>query len=198
MRNADRGQNIRLGVLINKDEMPSEKERQRFFAEFGHQHCFITKSRWNKFHVFSPTGTQKLSFTSLPVDFFYAPDHWRCRITDDQLRNVLLSLRHSPNDFLIVSASLSEFPVVEVSSMRNHTIFSKELGLDFPEGQGEKGVTGKILRLLPSDHAVTELNLEQLSGERLVTWAPEPCWPPRDPLLRIKARQHGPTASSNE
>lgn len=130
-----------------------------------------------------------ISLESLPADYLYAPDDWTQRLTDDQIRNVLLSLRHSPTDFLIISASLSPFPLAAVSSVTNHTIFSKELGLDFPEGSGEKGVTGKILRLLPYDQGVTELNLEQLFGERLVTWAPEPCWPPRDPLLRIKARQ---------
>ena len=179
--------NVRLGILLRS--LPSEREREDFFARLGPQHCFVQRSWWNKFRVISSDSSRMVSLESLPADYLYAPDDWSERLTDDQIRNVLLSLRHSPNDFLIVSASLSQFPLAAVSSFRNHTIFSKELGLDFPEGQGEKGVTGKMLRLLPYDHAVTELNLEQLFGARLVTWAPEPSWPPRDPLLRIKTRQ---------
>ena len=136
------------------------------------------------FKVFSSSGVDRLPFESLPVDYAYAPDNWERRLTDDQIRNVLLSLRHAPNDFLIVSPSLSEFPLIEVSSIRNHTIFSKDLGLEFPEKQRAKPATGKIVRLRPYDHAVTEIDVEQLFREHSVTWAPEPCWPPRNRLVK--------------
>ncbi len=134
--------------------------------------------------MFSSSGVDRLPFESLPVDYLYAPDNWERRLTDDQIRNVLLSLRHAPNDFLIVSPSLSEFPLIEVSSIRNHTIFSKELGLDFPEGRSARRGTGKVLRLLPYDHFVTELDVEHVVREYSVTWAPEPCWPPRNRLVK--------------
>lgn len=188
--------NIRLGILLR--HLPSERERNAFFGYFGRQHCFIQRSWWNKFHVFSSTGPERLSLESLPVDYLYAPDDWQRRIADDQIRNVLLSLRHSQNDFLIISASLSQFPSAAVSSVRNHTIFSKELGLDFPEGQVKKEATGKILRLLPYDHAVTQMNVEEFFREHSVTWTPDPCWPPRDPLLRIEARQIRPIFPTTE
>jgi glycosyltransferase involved in cell wall biosynthesis len=173
-----------LGVFLTADDLPSEAERRNFFAKFGCQHCFITKSWWNKLHVFFPDAAEKQSFDSLPVDYLYAPEQWKLRLTDDQFRNVLLSLKHSPNDFLIVSPSLSEFPLIEVSSIRNHTIFSKELGLQFPGGPTGKQVIGKILRLRPYDHAVTEMDIEQHFREHSVTWAPEPCWPPQNRLVK--------------
>ena len=172
-------QNLRLGVLITRNDLPSQREQESFFSQFGRQHSFIVKSRIGGFKVFSFSGTLRIPFESLPVDYLYSPDNWEARLTDDQIRNVLLSLSHSQNDFLIVSASLSQFPLVSVSSIRNQTIFSKELGLEFPEPETAKQARGKILRLLPSDHAVTELNVEELFRERSVTWAPEPCWPPR-------------------
>src|SRR5207247_5048659 len=87
-------------------------------------------------------------------------------------------------DFLIVSPSLSEFPLIEVSSIRNHTIFSKELGLDFPEDPSARQAMGKVLRLLPYDHSVTELDVEPVFREYSVTWAPKPCWPPRNRLVK--------------
>ena len=152
---AEPRQNLRLGVLITRNDLPSQREQESFFSQFGCQHSFIVKSRIGGFKVFSFSGTLRIPFETLPVDYLYSPDNWEARLTDNQIKNVLLSLRHFPNDFLIVSASLSQFPSVAVSSIRNHTIFSKELGLEFPEGQGKEEATGKILRLLPYDHAVT-------------------------------------------
>jgi glycosyltransferase involved in cell wall biosynthesis len=176
-----------LGVFLKTEDLPSEAERRSFFAKFGCQHCFITKAWWNKLHVFFPAAAEKQSFDSLAIDYLYAPDHWKLRLTDDQLRNALLSLRHWESDFLIVSASLSELPLVEVSSIRNHTIFSKELGLEFPEGQRAKPAKGKLLRLPPYDHRSSEVNVEQVFGEQ-VTWAAVPCWPPRNALRKPNAQ----------
>src|SRR5256886_9843630 len=180
---------IRLGVLLDKDDMPSEEERRLFFEQFGPQHSFLLRSWWSKFTVFTPDATKKLALESLPVDYLYAPDDWHCRLSDDQLRNALLSLRHWESDFLIVSASLSELPLVAVSSIRNHVIFSKELGPDFPEGQRAKPAKGKLLRLLPYDHRSSEVNVEQVFGEQ-VRWAAIPCWPPRN-ALRKASEQPG-------
>ena len=187
-----------LGLVLRRICLPSKEERESFFAQFGSQHCFIVESRIRGFKVLSSSGTERVSFESLPADYLYAPDNWGHRITDNQLRNVLLSLRHLPNDFVIVSASLAQFPSVAVSSIRNHTIFSKELGLEFPEGQGKEEATGKILRLLPYDHAVTQMNVEELFREHSVTWTPDPCWPPRDPLLSIEARRIRPIDPTTE
>src|SRR6266568_5108116 len=100
----------RLGVFLKTEDLPSEAERRSFFAKFGCQHCFITTAWWNKLHVFFPAAAEKQSFDSLAIDYLYAPDHWKVRLTDDQLRNALLSLRHWESDFLVVSASLSELP----------------------------------------------------------------------------------------
>src|SRR5205085_6887244 len=185
MGHFDRGQNIRLGILLDKDDIPPEEERRLFFEQFGRQHSFMLRSWWEKFTVFTSTTTKRLPFESLPVDYLYAPDDWRCRLSDDQLRNALLSLRHWESDFLIVSASLSELPLVEVSSIRNHIIFSKELGLDFP-GQPARPAMGRLLRLPPYDHPVSEVNIEQVFGE--VTWAAIPCWPPRKVLRKADAQ----------
>src|SRR6266446_201453 len=189
---------ISLGLVLRRICLPSKEERESFFSHFGSQHCFIVESRIRGFKVLSSSGTERVSFESLPADYLYAPDNWGHRITDNQLRNVLLSLRHLPNDFLIVSASLAQFPSVAVSSIRNHTIFSKELGLEFPEGQGKEEATGKILRLLPYDHTVTQINVEELFREHSVTWTPDPCWPPRDPLLSIEARRIRPIDPTTE
>src|SRR6266581_1133668 len=86
----DRGQNISLGILLHKDDLPSEEERRLFFEQFGPQHSFILRSWWSKFTVFTSAATKKLPFESLPVDYLYAPDDWHCRLSDDQLRNALL------------------------------------------------------------------------------------------------------------
>src|SRR2546422_447924 len=94
---------IRLGLLLRKDHMPSELERRLFFEQFGRQHSFMLRSWWSKFTVFSTNATKKLPFESLPVNYLYAPDDWRLRLSDDQLRNALLSLRHWESDFLIIS-----------------------------------------------------------------------------------------------
>ncbi len=177
----------RLGVFLKTEDLPSEAERRSFFAKFGCQHCFITTAWWNKLHVFFPAAAEKQSFDSLAIDYLYAPDHWKVRLTDDQLRNALLSLRHWESDFLVVSASLSELPLVEVSSIRNHTIFSKELGLEFPEGQRAKPAKGKLLRLPPYDHRSSEVNVEKVFGEQL-TWAAIPCWPHRNVLRKTNAQ----------
>ncbi|MEK6280893.1 MAG: glycosyltransferase [Acidobacteriota bacterium] len=186
------GQNVRLGLLLTESDIPSEQDRQLFFQQFGRQHSFLHRSSQNRFHVFSSTVSEKLAFDSLPVDYFYAPNDWKHRITDDQIRNILLCLNHSRNDFLIISGSLSQFPLAAVSSIRNHTIFSKELGLEFPEGQAGREATGKILRLLPYNHAVTQMNVEEIFREHSVTWTPDPCWPPREPLLRMEVGQIRP------
>jgi len=183
MGHVDRGQNIRLGILLDKDDIPPEEERRLILEQFGRQHSFLLRSWWSKFTVFTPEVTKKLPFESLPVDYLYAPDDWHHRLSDDQLRNALLSLRHWKSDFLIVSASLSELPLVEVSSIRNHIVFSSELGVDFPEGQRAKPVNGKLLRLPPYDHQISEVNVEQVFGEQ-VRWAPVPCWPPRSALRK--------------
>src|SRR2546425_4779448 len=184
MRQVERVENIRLGLLLNKEGVPSEKERRLFFEQFGSQHSFLIRSWRNKFHVLSSTGAEEPPPDSLPVDYLYAPDDWERRITDDQIRNVLLSLRHSQNDFLIISTSLSEFPLIQVSSIKNHTIFSKELGLEFPEKQSAKPAKGKVVRLPPYVHAVIETDVEQLFRGHSVTWAPKPCWPPRHRLVK--------------
>ena len=178
---------MRLGVLITRNDLPSQREQESFFSQFGRQHSFIVKSRIGGFKVFSFSGTLRIAFESLPVDYLYAPDDWHRRLSDDQLRNALLSLRHWESDFLVVSASLSELPLVEVSSIRNHTIFSKELGLEFPEGQRAKPAKGKLLRLPPYDHRSSEVNVEQVFGEQ-VTWAVIPCWPPRNALRKTNAQ----------
>src|SRR5256886_15095020 len=187
MRVTQGSRDIRLGFLLKKDDIPSESERRLFFEQFGRQHSFMLGSWWGKFTVFSPDSTKKVSFESLPVDYLYASDDWHCRLSDDQLRNALLSLRHWESDFLIVSASLSELPLVAVSSIRNHVIFSKELGLDFPEGQRAKPAKGKLLRLLPYDHRSSEVNVEQVFGEQ-VHWAAIPCWPPRNALRKANGQ----------
>src|SRR5213083_1313213 len=148
--------NVRLGILLKRNNRPSRHDRELFFSKFGDRHCFVVRSRMRGFKVFSSSGVDRLPCESLPVDYLYAPDNWERRLTDDQIRNVLLSLRHLPNDFLIISSSLSEFPLIEVSSIRNHTIFSKELGLDFP-GQRPRPAKGKLLRLPPYDHPVSEV-----------------------------------------
>lgn len=166
------GRNIRLGLLLNKSDIPSKQARDLFFYQFGRQHCFIFKSWSKRFTVFSSSGKEKLPFESLPVDYLYAPDSWAHRLSDDHIRNVLLSLRHLKNDFLIVSASLSQLPYIEVSSIKDNTVFSKELGVDFLEGASPKRATGKVPRLLPYDHAVTEVNVEHVFKDRSVTWLP--------------------------
>ena len=176
--------NIKLGILLRS--LPSEQERKDFFARFGSQHCFIQRSWWNKFRVIFSGSSRMVSRESLPADYLYAPDNWNERLTDDQIRNVLLSLRYSPADFLIVSASLSQFPLIEVSSIRNHTVFSREIGLEFPKGQGGKEAKGKIIRLPPYDHTVRQMNVEEIFKGHSVTWTPEPRWPPRDLVLRIE------------
>src|SRR5260370_41809008 len=61
MGHVDRGQNIRLGILLQKDDLPSEKERRLFFEQFGRQHSFILRSWWSKFTVFTPEATKTLS-----------------------------------------------------------------------------------------------------------------------------------------
>src|SRR5437660_9550577 len=127
--------NVRLGVLLRSSDLPCEQERSRFLSRFGHQHCFLVKSWIRGFRVFSSSGVERLPFDALGVDYLYAPDSWKRRITNDQMRNALLSLRHSPNDVLIVSASLSQLPFVEVSSCRKQTVVSKKLGLDLPSVQ---------------------------------------------------------------
>src|SRR5437588_7630890 len=183
----DRGQNISLGILLHTDDLPCHEERRFFCEQLGLQHSFMLRSWWSKFTFFTSAATKKLPFESLPVDYLYAPDDWHCRLSDNQLRNALLSLRHWESDFVIVSASLSELPLVEVSSIRNHIIFSKELGLDFPEGQRAKPAKGKLLRLLPYDHPVSEVNVEQVFGEH-VRWAAIPSWPPRNALRKANAQ----------
>src|SRR5437879_5012509 len=100
--------NLRLGVLITRNNLPSQREQESFFSQFGRQHSFIVKSLIGGFKVFSSSGTLRIPFESLPVDYLYSPDDWHRRLSDDQIRNVLLSLCHSQNDFLIVSASLSQ------------------------------------------------------------------------------------------
>src|SRR6266496_6420109 len=66
MRHLDRRQDIRLGILLPKDDMPSEKERRLFFEQFGRQHSFLLRSWWSKFTVVTPEATHKLPFESLP------------------------------------------------------------------------------------------------------------------------------------
>ncbi len=115
-------------------------------------------------------------FESLPVDYLYAPDSWAQRLSDDHFRNVLLSLHHLQHDFLIVSASLSLSPLIEVSSLKNNTVFSKELGLDFLEAVSSQPATGKVPRLLPHEHPVTEVNVEHVFKDRRVLWLPDTSW----------------------
>lgn len=170
------GRNIRLGLLLNQSEIPSKQARDLFFSKFGRQHCFISKSWGKKFTVYSSSGKEKLSFESLPVDYLYTPDSWARRLGDDHIRNILLSLSHLKNDFLIVSASLSVSPRIEVSSLKNNTVFSKELGLDFLEAVSPKPATGKVPRLLPYEHSVIELNVEHVFKDRSVMWLPDNSW----------------------
>jgi hypothetical protein len=68
------GGRIRLGLLLSESELPSKPERDAFFSQFGHWHCFISKCEEEKFMVFSSSHTENLSFESLPVDYLYAPD----------------------------------------------------------------------------------------------------------------------------
>lgn len=130
--------------------------------------------------MFSNAGEATVAFESLPINYLYIPDDWDARLTDQQIRNVLLSLTHVKTDFLIVSGSLSEFPYAAVSSIRNHTIFSKDLGGQFPNVHAGRAITGKIVRLLPYNHPVTEVNVAETFREASVIWMPEPSWPPRD------------------
>jgi glycosyltransferase involved in cell wall biosynthesis len=167
---------IRLGLLLNESEIPAKPARDVFFSQFGHQHCFISKSEEEKFIVFSSSHTEKLSFESLPIDYLYAPDSWTRRLSDDHIRNVLLSLSHLKNDFLIVSASLSLSPCIEVSSLKNNTVFSKEQGLDFLEGVSLKPATGRVPRLLPYEYPVVEVNVEHVFKDRSATWLPDNSW----------------------
>jgi glycosyltransferase involved in cell wall biosynthesis len=149
-----------------------------FFEQFGKQHSFLSHTSDNNFQVFSMTGMENLTEAALPVDYIYAPDSWGRRLTDNQLKNILLSLKHSPADFLIVSASRAEFPIVGISSLGNHTIFSKDLGLSFPNGKTRKTAIGRIARLLPYDAPVTEANAEEMFHQD-IAWQPVPSWPPR-------------------
>src|SRR5437016_12577495 len=78
-----------LLLLLKRNNLPSERERELFFSQFGNQHCFIIKSWTGGFKVFSSRATERVTFECLPVDYLYAPDDWERRLTDDQIRNVL-------------------------------------------------------------------------------------------------------------
>lgn len=162
-----------IGIVIGEADLPSEEEQNRFYRQFGHQHRFILQSGKNRFYMLSSARTKRVSFKSLPVDYIYNPDSWSQRLTDDQIRNALLSLRHLKNDFLIVSPSLSRLPTIAVSSIKNHLIYSKELGPDFLESENDSPAVGRVLRLLPYDHPLTEIQVQEVFRNGNVTYTPD-------------------------
>lgn len=162
---------VRLGIIPPDSELLSEEVLNRFLSEFGHQHCFILKKN-GSFQILTSTGKIEASYESLPIDYVYQPDIWDQRLTDDHLRNALLCLANVDLDFVIVSPSLCRLPQVAVSSIRNHLIFSKDLGPDFLQNS-DKQARGRVLRLLPYDHPVTEIEIEEVFSNSHVAYMPD-------------------------
>lgn len=162
---------IRLGIILPKDELPSEEDLNNFFSEFGDKHSFILNKN-GSFQVLSASGNLEANYESLPVDYVYQPDNWNQRLTNDHLRNVLLCLSNLDLDFVIVSPSLSRLPQIAVSSIRNHLISSSALGLDFLQ-KPDKQARGRVLRLLPYDHPLTEIRIEEVFNNSSVAYTPD-------------------------
>ena len=161
----------KLGIVFSEPNLPSKGERDDFLSEFGKEHCFILRHNNDKFQVVSSEG--ELNYDSLPVDYLYEPDNWDQRLTNDHFRNALLCLAHVELDFVIVSASLDTLPLMAVSSIRNHLIFSKALGLDFLEN-ADKKAKGRVLRLPPFEHQFADARVESLFPGRKLNYAPDP------------------------
>src|SRR2546426_8934724 len=49
IRVTEGSRDISLGLLLKKDDMPSEQERGLFFEQCGRQHSFMLRSWWSKF-----------------------------------------------------------------------------------------------------------------------------------------------------
>lgn len=159
----------KLGIIFSEGNLPSKGERDDFLSEFGEEHCFILRQNNDKFQVVSSEG--ELNYDSLPADYLYEPDNWDQRLTNDHIRNALLCLAHVDLDFVIVSASLATLPLVAVSSIRNHLIFSRALGLDFLENAAKKA-KGRVLRLAPFA-GFAEARIEEIFPGRKLGYAPD-------------------------
>ncbi len=160
----------KLGIIVSEPNLPSKKERDAFLSEFGQEHCFILRQNNDKFQVVS--SESELNYDSLPVDCLYEPDNWDQRLTNDHFRNALLCLAHVDLDFVIVSASLASLPRIAVSSISNHLIFAKALGLDFLEN-ADKKAKGRVLRLSPFKDCA-EARIENIFPGRKVSYSPDP------------------------
>ncbi len=163
---------IRLGIILPEADLPAEEDRHNFFSEFGDEHSFIL-SKHGRFQVLSATGSREANYESLPVDYIYQPDNWNQRLTNDHFRNVLLCLTNLDLDFAIVSPSLSRVPQVAVSSIKNHLIFSRALGLNFLQNS-DMPARGRVLRLLPYDHPLNEIQIEDVFSNSHVAYTPDP------------------------
>jgi glycosyltransferase involved in cell wall biosynthesis len=163
----------RLGIIVSEHNLPSAEERGAFFSEFGNEHCFILRAHEDEFHVFS-TGTEfKMNFEALPIDYLYQPENWDQRLSSNHFRNVLLCLAHVDLDFVIVSPTLARLPQLALSaSAKNQIVFSKRLGLSFPEN-GERQAKGRVLRLLPAEFPVSEAPIEEVFHHQEINYAPD-------------------------
>jgi glycosyltransferase involved in cell wall biosynthesis len=186
---------IRLGIILPEADLPSEEDLKSFFSEFGDKHRFILNSN-GSFQVLTATGNLEANYESLPVDYVYQPDNWNQRLTEDHLRNALLCLSNVDLDFVIVSPSLSRLPQIAVSSIRNHLIFSKALGLEFLQNSDKKA-RGRVLRLLPCDHPVTEIQIEEVFSNSHVTYMPDlGHYTPEDNFVYLNHASQVPTHPS--
>ena len=163
----------RLGIMLSERDLPAA-ERRSFLSELGQQRCFIVRKNDDEFEVLSSGRELRETYDSLPVDYLYQPDDWDQRLSSNEVRNALLCLSHTGVDFVIVSPTLALLPQLAISSsVRNHLIFSKRLGLEFLEN-GDSKAKGRVMRLLPAQVPVTEVPVEEVFRNKTISYAPDP------------------------
>src|SRR5437660_6197419 len=163
----------RLGIMLSERDLPSAARRS-FLSELGQQHCFIVRKNDDEFEVLSSGRELSETYESLPVDYLYQPDDWDQLLSSNEVRNALLCLSHTGVDFVIVSPTLALLPQLAISSsVRNHLIFSKRLGLEFLEN-GDSKAKGRVMRLLPAQVPVTEVPVEEVFRNKTISYAPDP------------------------
>jgi glycosyltransferase involved in cell wall biosynthesis len=161
---------IRLGIILPENDVPSNEQLNGFVSKFGSNHHLIVRDREGNLQVL-PQLDHTASFDSLPLTHLYEPAGWTQRLSDDHLRNALLSLKHTGVDFVLVSNSLSSLPVVAISSPRNAMLFPSSWGAGFADSDlSNKQALGRVLRLVPPANDVTEVEFNDLAPNAAVNY----------------------------
>ncbi|NTU73227.1 glycosyltransferase family 4 protein [Candidatus Roizmanbacteria bacterium] len=137
-----------IRLLIYLDKIPSIDQIAQFHQELGNQHLFLTAST-----------KRDISFQS-NNDYVYEPGKWSQIASFNHLRNALLYLSYIKADYVCISHSLEQFPIVGGSHLNSQIIYSVKAKSKYDRGLLLKG---KVLRLLPVQESTRSVNITNLN-----------------------------------